>query len=83
MAARPFLPLFAVAVLLAFTTCDKSPTSASPDGLSPIFARKCDTPPCGKGPGDGGAGLVAQELEGLGGNRSYAYDMNRRGQIVG
>ncbi len=42
-------------VLAAFTlTCQDQPTDPlGPSELAPVFAAKCGTPPCGKGPGGG------------------------------
>ena len=83
MDARRAVPLLAVSLLALFTTCDQSPTSVSLDGLSPSFARKCDTPPCGKGPGDGDGTIKVIDINPAGWSFSLPRSINRRGQVAG
>jgi hypothetical protein len=72
MDARRFAPLFAVSLLVLFTTCNDSPTPLSPASPSPSFAAKCGTPPCGKGPGGDKGGKGGQ----VAGNFSLRFDGN-------
>jgi len=81
MSVRRFAPLFAVSLFALFTTCNDAPVA--PDGLSPSFAAKCGTPPCGKGPGGGDGTIKVIDLNPAGWSFSLPRSINRRGQVAG